>query len=409
MTGPASDTIRDEFRDPHLWRTVTALGIAQIISWGSLFYTIAVLGGAMRRELGISDVLLFGSFTAGLFLSGVVSPLMGREIDARGGRRVLALGSVLGAAATTVLATAQGPLTLLAGWLLAGVAMAACLYDPAFATLHQISGTAYRRAVTALTLFGGFASTVFWPLSQYLLDEIGWRSTFAVYTGLNLLVCLPLHLLLVPTMHAARRSAPASHGSVPVRVGEGAVFAWLASALALAAFMGTAMAAHVIDLLTATGLTARDAVLVGSLIGPMQVAGRVMEFAFGRHLRALAVGTLAFALMAASLALFTQVHGIWIVALAFAMVYGWSNGVMTIVRGTVPAELFGPRGYGALLGRLARPQFILKSSAPLALTLLYTVDPARALTPYVLLLVAVVALFSYRLAIRAAGRRGISP
>ena len=405
MTGPASKAIRDDFRDPHLWRTVIALGVAQIISWGSLFYTIAVLGGAMRRDLAISDVLLFGSFTVGLFLSGIVSPLIGREIDARGGRRVLASGSVLGAAATMVLATAQGPLTMLAGWLLAGVAMAACLYDPAFATLHQISGTAYPRAVTALTLFGGFASTVFWPLSQYLQDEIGWRSTFAVYAGLNLLVCLPLHLWLVPTMHAARRSAPASHGSVPVREGDSAVFAWLATALALAAFMGTAMAAHVIDLLTATGLTARDAVLVGSLIGPMQVAGRVMEFAFGRHLRALAVGTLAFALMAASLALFTQVHGLWIVALAFAMIYGWSNGVMTIVRGTVPAELFGPRNYGALLGRLARPQFILKSSAPLALTLLYTVDPARTLTPYVLLLVAVVALLAYRLAIAAAGKR----
>ncbi len=155
-------------------------------------------------------------------------------------------------------------------------------------------------------------------------------------------------------------------------------------------------------------MSARDAVLVGSLIGPMQVAGRVMEFAFGRHLRALAVGTLAFALMAASLAVFTQVRGIWIVALAFAMIYGWSNGVMTIVRGTVPAELFGPRGYGALLGRLARPQFILKSSAPLALTLLFTIDPAKTMTPYALLLVAVAAFVAYRMAVAAAGKRSSS-
>jgi len=405
MTSRAAEASRDNSRDPNLWRAVSALGVAQIISWGTLFYTIAVLGGAMRRDLGISDVFLFGSFTAGLFLSGVVSPLVGREIDARGGRRVLAAGSVLGAVATAALATAQGPLTMLVGWLLAGVAMSATLYDPAFATLHQFSGTSYRRAVTALTLFGGFASTVFWPLSQFLLDEIGWRWTFAVYTGLHLLVCLPLHLLLVPRMRAAHPMAEVPHGNAAVREGDGAVFAWLASALSLAAFMGTAIAAHVIDLLTATGLSARDAVLVGSLIGPMQVAGRVMEFAFGRHLRALAVGTLAFALMAAALAIFTQVHGVWIVALAFAMVYGWSNGVMTIVRGTVPAELFGPRGYGALLGRLARPQFILKSSAPLALTLLYTVDAARTLTPYVLLLVAVAALVAYRLALVAAGKR----
>jgi predicted MFS family arabinose efflux permease len=283
--------------------------------------------------------------------------------------------------------------------------MSACLYDPAFATLHQISGTSYRRAVTALTLFGGFASTVFWPLSQYLLDEVGWRQAFGVYAGLHLLVCLPVHLLLVPRMPAAHAAAEAPAVLPEVRAGDGAVFGWLAAALALAAFMGTAIAAHVIDLLTATGLTARDAVLVGSLIGPMQVAGRVMEFAFGRNMHALAVGTLAFALMAASLALFTQVHGVWIVALAFAMIYGWSNGVMTIVRGTVPAELFGPKGYGALLGRLARPQFILKSSAPLALTLLYTVDPDRTLTPYALLLVTLAALGAYRRAIAAARRR----
>ena len=395
-------------RSPNLWRAVCALGVAQIISWGTLFYTIAVLGGAMRRDLGVSDVFLFGSFTAGLFLSGVVSPLVGREIDARGGGRVLAAGSILGAIATAVLATAQGPWSMLAGWLLAGVAMSACLYDPAFATLHQISGTAYRRAVTALTLFGGFASTVFWPLSQYLLDEFGWRQAFGAYAGLHLLVCLPVHLLLVPRVPEAHAAAEAPAVLPEVREGDRAVFVWLAAALALAAFMGTAMAAHVIDLLTATGLTARDAVLVGSLIGPMQVAGRVMEFAFGRNMHALAVGTLAFALMAASLALFTQVHGVWIVALAFAMIYGWSNGVMTIVRGTVPAELFGPKGYGALLGRLARPQFILKSSAPLALTLLYTVDPNRALTPYVLFVVTVAALGAYRRAIAAAGRRNAS-
>ena len=200
-------------------------------------------------------------------------------------------------------------------------------------------------------------------------------------------------------------AAEAPHAMPEVRDGNRAVFGWLATALALAAFMGTAMAAHVIDLLTATGLTARDAVLVGSLIGPMQVAGRVMEFAFGRHMRALAVGTLAFALMAASLAVFTQVRGVWIVALAFAMIYGWSNGVMTIVRGTVPAELFGRGAMARLLGRLARPQFILKSSAPLALTLLYTVDPDRMLTPYALLLVALAALVAYRRAIAAAGKR----
>jgi predicted MFS family arabinose efflux permease len=393
-------------RVPFLWRRVCALGVAQIVSWGTLFYTIAVLGTAMRTATGTGELWLFGSFTAGLFVSGLVSPIVGRQIDGHGGRRVLVAGSLLAALACAVLALAQGPAMLAVGWLLAGVAMAACLYDPAFATLHRMAGHSYRRAVTALTLFGGFASTVFWPLSQYLLDTVGWRAAFAIYAGLHLLVCLPLHWWSVPaerTMAGAAQAPEAEHA--PQRPRARAVFAWLAVALSLAAFIGSAIAAHLITLLTATGLSARDAVLVGSLIGPMQVAGRIMEFAFNRRVRALSVGTFAFALMACALAIFTQVHGIWIVALAFAIPYGWANGVMTIVRGTVPAELFGHRGYGALLGRLARPQFILKAVAPFALTLLFLVDPERVLSPYALLLLGILALIAYRCAVRAAGER----
>lgn len=387
-----------------LWRRVCALGVAQIVSWGTLFYTIAVLGAAMRADTGVGELWLFGSFTAGLFLSGLVSPLVGRQIDAHGGRRVLASGSLLGAAACAVLATAQGPISLLAGWLLAGVAMAACLYDPAFATLHQIAGLSYRRAVTALTLFGGFASTVFWPLSQYLLDTVGWRQTFATYAVLHVVLCLPLHVASVPAGRGAWERTPAVDPDAAPRPHGGPTFVWLAAALSLAAFISSAIAAHLIGLLTATGLSARDAVLIGSLIGPMQVAGRIMEFAFTRHVRALAMGTFAFALMAGALAVFTQVHGIWIVALAFAIPYGWANGIMTIVRGTVPAELFGHRGYGALLGRLALPQFVLKAVAPFALTLLFAVDPQRAYSPYALLLLGLLALGAYAAAVASAQR-----
>ena len=186
-----------------------------------------------------------------------------------------------------------------------------------------------------------------------------------------------------------------------------AVFRWLAASLALAAFLSSALSAHVIGLLTSSGLTARDAVLVSSLIGPMQVAGRVAEFAFAGHLRPLTVGTLAFGLFAAALLVLTQVHGLWIVALAFAGMYGWSNGVMTIVRGTVPGELFGHRQFGALLGRLARPQFVAKAIAPLALTLVFAIDPGRTLSLYALAVIGVAALVAYRRALRAnASARG---
>jgi len=392
---------------PHLWRRVSALGIAQIVSWGTLFYTIAVLGAAMRADTGVDELWLFGSFTVGLFASGIVSPWVGHQIDAHGGRRVLMAGSLLGALACASLALAQGPLTVLLGWLLAGVAMAAALYDPAFATLHQMARSDYRRSVTALTLFGGFASTVFWPLSQYLLESVGWRTCFLIYAGLHLALCLPIHALSVPKgLGTLADTAPAAvaQPQTAAKPHQRAVFAWLAAALAMLAFISSAIAAHFITLLTATGLVARDAVLIGAMIGPMQVAGRIVEFAFTRHVRARTVGTLAFGLMAISLAIFTQVHGVWILALAFVISYGWANGVVTIVRGTVPAELLGARNYGALLGKLALPQFILKALAPFALALLFVVDPARGVAPYALFAMAVLAFIAYRAAVATADR-----
>ena len=403
MTAPVNDGASAAVPVAFLWRRTCALGVAQIVSWGTLFYTIAVLGASMRADTGVSELWLFGSFTAGLFVSGIASPALGREIDARGGRRVLVGGSVLAAIACAVLAGAQGPLTVLAGWILAGVAMAACLYDPAFATLHQIAGRSYRRAVTALTLFGGFASTVFWPLSQYLLDTVGWRTTFAVYAVLHVVLCLPIHLASVPG-HSMAASHPAAPDGATHAAHVGPTFVWLAVALSLAAFIASAMAAHLIGLLTATGLSARDAVLVGSLFGPMQVAGRIMEFAFNRHVRALVVGSVAFALLAIALAVFTQVHGVWIVALAFSILWGLANGIVTIVRGTVPAELFGHRDYGALLGRLAMPQFVMRAIAPFAMTLLFVVDPARVLTPYALLAMGIFAVVAYGVAVRSSKR-----
>jgi predicted MFS family arabinose efflux permease len=378
---------------------VCALGIAQIVSWGTLFYSIAVLGPPMARTLGVTDVVLYSSFTAGLFLSGIASPWIGIRIDRYGGRGVLAGGSVLGAIACALLAASTNGTVMLAGWLVAGVAMAACLYDPAFATLFRVSGTSYRRAVTALTLFGGFASTVFWPLSQYLLEARGCRFAFAVHAALNACICLPLHLAFVPSGAHRVDAHPPAPGGDGGQARRGA-FAWLATAFAVAAFLSSAISAHLVVLLAAGGLAARDAVLVGALIGPMQVAGRVVEFAFSSRLSAFRVGTLAFTLLAVAMIVLGLVRGAWPIALAFALLYGWSNGVMTIVRGTVPSALFGARDYGALLGRLAQPQFILKALAPVAVTLLFAVDDSRRVALYTLAIGGIAAFAAYRMAIR---------
>ncbi len=390
--------------DPHpavpLPATVAALGVAQIVSWGTLFYTIAVLGAAMREATGVSEVALHGAYSLGLLVSGLAAPAVGRRIDARGGRGLLASGSLVAALACVALATVQGPATLVAAWLLAGVAMAMTLYDPAFATLHHVAGPRYRASVTALTLFGGFASTVFWPLSQWLLEREGFRTAFLAYAALHLAVCLPLHLACVPSGTAAQHEGASGAAPAPASAPRASAFAWLAGALAFGAFAASAVSAHLVALLTTGGLGIGEAVLVGTLFGPMQVVGRLMEFAFARRVSAIATGTIAFALLAVALALLTQVRGDFALAAAFASLYGFANGVLTIARGTVPAELFGRRAYGALLGRLARPQLVARALAPLALAAVMTIDPDRSLALASLAVGGLAAFAAYRRAVQ---------
>jgi hypothetical protein len=378
---------------------VAALGVAQIVSWGTLFYTIAVLGTAMRETLGVSEVVLHGAYSAGLLLSGLLAPAVGRRIDAHGGRGVLAAGSLLGALACLALAAVQGPVTLVAAWLLAGAAMAMTLYDPAFATLHHVAGLKYRSSVTALTLFGGFASTVFWPLSQWLLEGYGFRAAFVAYAAMHLILCLPLHLLCVPNNVAPRSRVDDDGAGMPTQV-RPSTYMWLAGALVFVGFATSAISAHLVTLLAAGGLGMREAVLVGTLFGPMQVVGRLMEFAFARRVSAIAAGTIAFAVLAIALALLTQLRGDFAMAALFAALYGFANGVLTIVRGTVPAELFGGDAYGALLGRLARPQLVARALAPLALAAVIAIDPDRSLALATLAVGGVVAFLAYRRAVR---------
>src|SRR5678815_637716 len=199
-----------------LWRIVSLLGIAQIISWGSLYYTLTVLAAPIRQELGFNDLIIFGAFTLGQLLSGVAAPRVGRQVDKAGGRNVMMLGSFTAALALVVVAAAREPILFTLGWILVGLAMTACLYEPAFASLYQIAPDRYRRSVTGLTLFGGFASTVFWPLSHALAEAYGWRATLLIFAALHLLICVPIHRLALPARLAgnvAKKSAAPGSGS----------------------------------------------------------------------------------------------------------------------------------------------------------------------------------------------------
>jgi MFS family permease len=301
-----------------LFRLVSALGLTQIISWGALYYSIAVLGASIRDELGLSAAALFGAYSLSLLLSALTAPLAGRAIDRYGGRLVMSVGSITAALALFSIAHAHSAITLYAAWALAGIAMAMTLYDAAFATLSQHAGTSYRTALTALTLMGGLASTAFWPLSLKGLEWFGWRDTLSAFALLQIAICLPLHLAFISRtatpIAPGRIGSAYEHGTLPPESRRPAFIA-LGAAFALNGFIVSALTVHLITVLQGKGLTLESAVWVGAFFGPMQVTGRILEFTIGCRFSSRRIGMLSLWLLVGALAVLIALHGDIVLAL----------------------------------------------------------------------------------------------
>jgi MFS family permease len=356
---------------------IVSLGFTQIISWGTTLYALGVLGKPIAADTGWSQSLVFGGLTVGLLVSGAVSASVGRALDRRGGRQAMSLGSVLVTVGLVLLAMVHDPYSYLAVWAFLGLAMRLTLYDAAFAALVQVTPSRGRRAISYLTLFGGLASTVFWPIGHALNAAYGWRTTLLIFAAINLLVCLPLHWLGL-----ARRETPEqaeyahATGNETQQAGRPldgatrtiAMVLFGAVAAASAVVIG-ALAVHLVPILEATGLAATAAVFLASLKGVAQVAGRVWDLTLARRWHPLDVGRVSVALTPLSFAvLMAGGANLW-TALAFTLLFGVSNGLVTIVRGAVPLALFGPKGYGEILGILATPYLVLAALAPAAFAL----------------------------------------
>jgi MFS family permease len=385
-----------------VWRLVPALGVTQIISWGTLYYSIAVLGANMRADLGVSAAALFGAYSLSLFLSALAAPFVGRAIDRYGGRTVMSIGSVNAALALLWIARVDSTPALYGAWVLAGIAMALTMYDAAFATLSQHTGTSYRKALTALTLMGGLASTVFWPISLKGLEWFGWRDTMTYFALLQLVVCLPLHLALVPRIvspGSGKTGIALEEGSLP-RESRRAAFIALGVAFALNGFIVSVLTVHLINVLRGKGLGLETAVWVASFFGPMQVAGRILEFSVGRRFASRTIGAIALSVLVAALTVLLALNGQVALAIVFAVLFGFSNGVVTIVRGTVPAELFGRAGYGATLGSLAAPALFARAVAPFAFAPLAAPETASLGWLLLLVIMAVMSVASFAIAVK---------
>ena len=347
---------------------VTALGITQILAWGSTFYLLGVLANPIVRDTGWSYAFVMAGVSAGLFVAGLVSPRVGRTIGARGGRPVLAAGAVLLALGLALIGIAPTVPVYIGGWIAVGAGMGAGLYDAAFSTLGSIYGKDARKPITWVTLFGGFASTVCWPLSAFLVEQLGWRGACFVYAAIQIGFALPIHLFVLPARPDEVSTATADKAAVDLARDERLVFLILASVLTLGAAILAMVGMHLLALLQARGVTLAAAVAFGAMVGPSQVGARVIEMLAGSRYHPVWTMIASTVLVAV---------GTWLLYLdvpiyaAALVLYGAGNGIGSIARGTLPLALFGAQRYPVLMGRLALPLLIAMSIAPLLGALIF--------------------------------------
>lgn len=343
-------------------RVVVCLGVAQTLAWASTYYLPAIVAQAMALDLGVSTSTVFLAFSLALLVAAGIGPQAGRSIDRWGGRPVLSATSVVFAIGLALLGSAHGPIQLFVAWIVLGVGMGGGLYEAAFSVLVRLYGPEARSPITGITLIAGFASTVGWPLSSLLLEHYGWRGVCFGWASLHVLLGLPLNLMTPRTVAAlADQGSSAPTSSATTRKPRLAAVL-LAIVFGSTWFVSTAMAAHLPRLLGLVGASVAVAVLVGALIGPAQVVGRVIEFSFLRRLHPLISARLAAVLHPIG-AMLLMVFGAP-VAMMFAILHGAGNGVLTIANGTLPLVLFGPVGYGKRQGLLMIPARFAQASAP---------------------------------------------
>jgi MFS family permease len=371
---------------------VVTLGITQTLAWASSYYLPAILADPIGAAIGAPSSWVFAAFSGALLIAAFAGPAVGRVIDRRGGRGVLMLSNLVLAAGLILLAAANGVFLLTVAWAVLGVGMALGLYDAGFAALTAIYGHNARGPITGITLFAGFASTVSWPVTTVLNDALGWRETLLVWAALNIVLGLPLNGLLPRTVRAAQHAhaAARSIGWKPYRE-----MFLLAFVFAAAWFVTGSMAAHLPGLLERAGATHVEAIAAAALVGPAQVAARLIEFFVLRNAHPLISARIAALLHPLGAAIFAVIGPAAVVP--FTIFYGAGNGLMTIARGTVPLAVFGPHGYGERTGLLGAPARAAQALAPLLFGLmLNAMGPAVIAVSSALCVAAFAALMMLR-------------
>jgi MFS family permease len=359
------------FRQPGRRAVVAALGVVQILAWGTSFYIPAVFAVPIVNDTGWPLAFVVGGVSIGLLVAGLISPQVGHIIDRHGGRPVLLASSFLYAAGLIGIGAAPSLPFYLAAWVVLGLGMGTGLYDAVFSALGRLYGRQARGPITNLTLFGGFASTLCWPLSAFMIEGLGWRNACFVYAAMHICLALPLIAFAMQAKPAIVTDLSADDKRVaddtaPLKR-ETLVFVLLALVMTIAAGIGSIVVVHLLIFLQARGADFALAVTFGTLFGPAQVGARVVERIFGSHYHPIWTMIACCALMAIGLALLLVSFPVLILVI---LLYGAGYGISWIARGTLPLALFGPVRFPRLMGKLAFPSLIVQALAPSAGALL---------------------------------------
>lgn len=361
------------------WPLIVALAVGQLVSWGSIYYGFSLFVVPMETDLGWSRTAINGALSLGLLTSGFCAYAVGSWIDNHGGRLLMAAGSALGAVLLAAWSRIDTVFALYAIWFGLGLAMAATLYEPVFAVITRAFPQSYRTRITALTLIGGLASTVFIPLTQVLIDGLGWRNALVVLALCNLLICLPIHAFILRDGNG--RGAGTGRSAEDRRIAAEAtrrafrhpVFWGLAVCFAAYNATFSALTFHIIPLLHERAVPTGTIVAAIAVIGPSQVAGRIALLAIGRRAPTAIVGRVVVLAFPASVALLIAFPSSIAALFAFALLYGGANGIMTIIRGTAVPDLMWREGYGAINGALTFPSSVARALAPLGAAVIWGV------------------------------------
>lgn len=348
---------------------VLALGVTQIIGYGTLYYSFSILAPDMAAHFAWSSEWIFGALSAALLIGGFTAPWLGMLLDRIGAGRVMTIGSAIAAAALIGCAFAPGKVSYVVALIAIEVAANLVQYGAAFALLVQLRPQVAQRSITYLTLIAGFASTIFWPVTTTLHAPLSWQNVYLVFAALNLLICLPIHAWLSRGGSARKAAASAERTRV-----EGVLasdrrrsgFMLMVTGFSLMSLASSAVLVHMVPLLSGLGLGA-TAALVGTLFGPSQVLSRLINMLFGRNLPPLHLALIAAALIPGGTVILLLTAPSVSGALVFAAIFGMGNGLLSIVTGTLPLALFGSDGYGKMQGRMMSARLVLSALAPFVL------------------------------------------